>query len=95
MVHPLFDELRVEGAKMPNGKEFPLLFDFTREGEQLVVCDDDGHEILTNDDAELSVRPDLIRRLVPPHAEPELASRSIVLDNFVPIPLEQMRLSLD
>ena len=95
MVHPLFDELRVEGAKMPNGKEFPLLFDFTREGEQLVVCDDDGHEILTNDDAELSVRPHLIRRLVPPHAEPELASRSIVLDNFVPIPLEQMRLSLD
>ena len=33
MVHSLFDELRVEGAKMPNGKEFPLLFNFTREGE--------------------------------------------------------------
>jgi glycogen synthase kinase 3 beta len=46
-------------------------------------------------DAELSVRPDLIRRLVPPHCEPELASRSIVLDNFVPIPLEQMKLTLD
>lgn len=45
--------------------------------------------------AELSVRPDLIRQLVPPHCEPELASRSIVLDNFVPIPLEQMRLTLD
>jgi glycogen synthase kinase 3 beta len=45
--------------------------------------------------AELSVRPDLIRRLVPPHVEPELALRSIVLDGFVPIPLEQMRLSLD
>ncbi|KAF5324919.1 hypothetical protein D9611_004378 [Ephemerocybe angulata] len=75
MVHGLFDELRVEGAKMPNGKEFPRLFDFTRE--------------------ELSVRPDLIRRLVPVHTEPELASRSIVLDGFVPIPLEQMKLSLD
>ena len=33
MCHPFFDELRQEGAKMPNGKEFPLLFDFTREGE--------------------------------------------------------------
>ncbi|TEB36122.1 Pkinase-domain-containing protein [Coprinellus micaceus] len=75
MVHSLFDELRAEGAKLPNGKEFPLLFNFTRE--------------------ELSVRPDLIRRLVPPHVEPELALRSIVLDGFVPIPLEQMRLSLD
>ena len=32
MVHPFFDELRAEGAKMPNGKEFPPLFDFTREG---------------------------------------------------------------
>ena len=33
MVHPFFDELRMEGAKMPNGKDFPPLFDFTREGE--------------------------------------------------------------
>lgn len=32
MVHPFFDELRVEGARMPNGKEFPPLFNFTREG---------------------------------------------------------------
>jgi glycogen synthase kinase 3 beta len=32
MVHPFFDELRAEGAKMPNGKEFPALFNFTREG---------------------------------------------------------------
>jgi glycogen synthase kinase 3 beta len=34
MIHPFFDELRVEGAKMPNGKDFPLLFDFSREGKQ-------------------------------------------------------------
>jgi glycogen synthase kinase 3 beta len=32
MVHPFFDELRTEGARMPNGKTFPALFDFTREG---------------------------------------------------------------
>ncbi|KAI0373369.1 Pkinase-domain-containing protein [Pilatotrama ljubarskyi] len=75
MCHPFFDELRQEGAKMPNGKEFPPLFDFTRE--------------------ELSVRPDLNRQLVPPHCEPELALRQIHLDSFVPIPLEQLRISLD
>lgn len=44
---------------------------------------------------ELSVRPDLIRKLVPPHCEPELASRSIHLDNFQPIPLEDMKIHLD
>ncbi|KAJ7285594.1 kinase-like domain-containing protein [Mycena rebaudengoi] len=69
MVHPFFDELRTEGARMPNGKDFPLLFNFTRE--------------------ELSVRPDLIRRLA------ELASRGIVLDTFVPIPLDEMKITLD
>ncbi|THH08539.1 hypothetical protein EW145_g2640 [Phellinidium pouzarii] len=31
MCHPFFDELRVEGMRMPNGKDFPRLFDFTRE----------------------------------------------------------------
>lgn len=33
MVHPFFDELRGEGARMPNQKEFPPLFNFTREGK--------------------------------------------------------------
>lgn len=33
LVHDFFDELRVEGARLPNGKEMPALFDFTREGE--------------------------------------------------------------
>ncbi|KZT66704.1 Pkinase-domain-containing protein [Daedalea quercina L-15889] len=75
MCHPFFDELRVQGARMPNGKDFPPLFDFTRE--------------------ELSVRPDLMRQLVPSWCEQELASRGIDLDNFVPIPLEQLRISLD
>jgi len=52
-------------------------------------------EIGADDEVELSVRPDLIQQLVPPHCEPELASRSIVLDNFVPIPLEQLKITLD
>jgi len=75
MCHPFFDELRVEGQRMPNGKDFPPLFDFTRE--------------------ELSIRPDLMRQLVPPHCEAELNSRGINLDSFVPIPLEQLRITLD
>lgn len=50
---------------------------------------------LVRTETELSVRPDLIRQLVPPHCEPELGSRSIVLDNFVPIPLEQLKITLD
>ena len=32
LAHPFFDELRVEGVKLPNGKELPELFAFT-EGE--------------------------------------------------------------
>jgi len=31
MIHPFFDELRLEGMRMPNGKEFPKLFNFTKE----------------------------------------------------------------
>ena len=45
--------------------------------------------------AELSTRPDLIRQLVPPHAEPALRENGIELEGFQPIPLEQMRISLD
>lgn len=75
LVHQFFDELRQEGARLPNGKDMPALFNFTRE--------------------ELSTRPDLIRRLVPKHAEAELHARGIDVDDFVPIPLEQLRISLD
>lgn len=44
---------------------------------------------------ELSIRPDLIRQLVPPHCESELLSRGIDINNFEPIPLEDMRITLD
>jgi glycogen synthase kinase 3 beta len=37
MVHTFFDELRQEGVRMPNGREFPRLFDFTREGALIGV----------------------------------------------------------
>jgi glycogen synthase kinase 3 beta len=75
MCHPFFDELRAEGTRLPNNRDLPRLFDFTRE--------------------ELSTRPDLIRQLVPPHAETELRSRGIDINRFNPIPLDQLRISLD
>lgn len=74
-MHQFFDELRVEGTRLPNGKDMPPLFNFTRE--------------------ELSTRPDLIKKLVPKFAEAELRSRGIDVDDFKPIPLEQLRISLD
>ena len=56
----------------------------------------DKRHVLTNvHHSELSVQPELIRQLVPPHCEPELASRTIMLDTFVPIPLEQLKITLD
>ena len=44
---------------------------------------------------ELSIRPDLNRQLVPAWREPELLSRGIDLNNFTPIPLEELRITLD
>ena len=32
MAHPFFDELRQPDQKLPNGKNFPPLFNFTAEG---------------------------------------------------------------
>lgn len=75
LVHEFFDELRTEGQLLPNGKEMPPLFNFTRE--------------------ELSTRPDLIRKLVPAHAEAALKERGIDIEGFVPIPLDQLKISLD
>lgn len=50
---------------------------------------------LSSTSTELSIRPDLNRRLVPAWREPELQSRGIDLDNFTPIPLEELRITLD
>ncbi len=46
--------------------------------------------------AELSVRPDLIHQLVPPHAEQALYKmEGIQLDSFQPVDLSQMRVQVD
>lgn len=44
---------------------------------------------------ELSIRHDLIPRLVPPHAETELSNRGIDVHNFQPLSQSQMRATLD
>lgn len=93
MTHPFFDDLKVRDAKMASGKEMPPLFDFTREGSFSILF---LLPILIEPSSlELSIRPDLIRSLVPPQTEPELLSRGIDINNFVPIPLADMRISLD
>lgn len=91
----LFDELKEPGAKMQNGKDFPPLFDFTKEGMS-------GHvfavpRLMADESscAELSIRPDLNSKLVPQHAEEALLQRGIDIHNFSPIPAEEMRITLD
>ncbi|KAK4705419.1 hypothetical protein P7C70_g780, partial [Phenoliferia sp. Uapishka_3] len=44
---------------------------------------------------ELSIRPDLNKQLVPPHMEASLMARGIDINNFEPIPLAEMRITLD
>ncbi|CAG8456985.1 17518_t:CDS:2 [Acaulospora morrowiae] len=46
-------------------------------------------------DRELSIRHELIHKLVPPHAEAELLSRGIDINNFKPLSRSQMRATLD
>ncbi|KAG0176949.1 regulator of ime2 [Apophysomyces sp. BC1034] len=42
---------------------------------------------------ELSIRPDFINKLVPPHCHENLLLRRIDVRNFTPVPLEELRLS--
>ena len=44
---------------------------------------------------ELSVRPDLIKRLVPSRVEGSLRQQGIDVNHFDPIPLESLRVKLD
>ncbi|KAI8881729.1 Pkinase-domain-containing protein [Backusella circina FSU 941] len=68
-----FDELRDPNVKMANGRDLPKLFDFSHH---------EGGKI------ELSIRPDLISKLVPTHAEPELMAKGIDIHHFKPLNIE-------
>jgi len=35
--HPFFDELRQPSTKMPNGRELPMLFNFTSQGNHILI----------------------------------------------------------
>ncbi len=37
---------------------------------------------------ELSIKPDLVKKLVPPHAEEALKAQGINVDNFEPVPIQ-------
>lgn len=81
LAHPYFDELRLPP---PDGQDSHLL--------------PNGHPfppLFNFTREELSVRPDLIPKLVPVHAEATLREQGIDVHNFEPIPLESLRVSLD
>jgi glycogen synthase kinase 3 beta len=44
---------------------------------------------------ELSIAPHLNHRLVPPHVRASLAARGLDIDNFTPMPKEEMLARLD
>lgn len=81
LAHPYFDELR---QPPPEGQDAHLL----PNGRPYPPLFDFTRE-------ELSVRPDLIHKLVPGHAEEALKQRGIDVHDFKPIPLESLRVSLD
>ena len=91
LVHPFFDELRNPDTKMANGKDLPMLFDFTEMGKWKPGFNAKKRDLTWK--AELSVRADLLHKLVPPHCYQELLSRGIDIHNFKPIPLDQLRVS--
>lgn len=100
MVHPFFDELREPNTKLPDSrhqtgqlKDLPPLFNFSRHG---------GYPSLPPVSAvtlanliELSIAPHMNHKLVPPHVRPVLAAEGLDIDNFTPLPKEEMIAKLD
>ncbi|QSL65480.1 hypothetical protein MERGE_002792 [Pneumocystis wakefieldiae] len=85
LAHPFFDELRDPNISLPDPSS-----------------DDNGSMVIRKlpplfnfTEHELSIRPDLIEKLVPPHVVPELNARGIDIYNFQPISLEKTRIKLD
>ncbi|KAI8335380.1 kinase-like domain-containing protein [Chlamydoabsidia padenii] len=67
-------------------------FDDIRDPNTRLPNDQPLPPVLNFSRHELSIRPDLIRRLVPPHCEQELLSRNIDIHHFDPIPTEQLKI---
>lgn len=70
-------------------------FDELREEDVVLSNGRQMPELFNFTREELSVRPDLISRLVPPRAEPMLRANGIDVHNFDPVPPESLRVSLE
>lgn len=100
LAHCFYDELRwneTPALRLPNGKPFPRLFDWSKRGAVIslsfcsVVTDRVGYAR-----AELSVRSDLVRALVPERERERLLSREgIDVDRFEGEDLSRYMLQLD
>ena len=90
LAHEFFEELRDPLTRLPdtrglaNGNlDLPPLFNFTVRGILLFI-------IFV--DIEMSIKPELNHKLVPPHARSQLG---FDLDNFTPMRKEELRVTLD
>lgn len=93
--HPFFDPIRDPNTRLPDGRPLPPVLNFSRQGRKKSKKITASLKLKTYFIffLELSIRPDLIRRLVPPHYEQELLNQGIDIHNFEPIPLDQMKIS--
>ncbi|CEG65745.1 Putative Pkinase-domain-containing protein [Rhizopus microsporus] len=69
-------------------------FDELRNPETKMANGRDLPELFNFTREELSVRPDLIHKLVPAHCKENLLQSGIDIDNFIPIPLKDLRLNI-
>lgn len=101
MAHPFFDELRHPDTRLATGKQLPPLFDFSEHGTSLFCFLIDAASLcvhlciccvyLSLYPIELSIKPELNGKLVPPHAEEELLSRGIDIHNFRPMSAAELK----
>ncbi|KAH8689693.1 putative glycogen synthase kinase [Talaromyces proteolyticus] len=82
MCHPFFDELRDPNTRLPDSRH-----PNNPSRDLPSLFDFSRHE--------LSMAPELNSRLVPAHARAALEAQGLDIDNFKPIPQEEMRANLD
>ncbi|WFD39230.1 uncharacterized protein MJAP1_002201 [Malassezia japonica] len=70
-------------------------FDELREEDVILSNGRPMPDLFNFTQEELSVRPDLIKHLVPPRAEAALLQRGIDVNNFEPTPAEALRVTLE
>lgn len=98
MCQSFFDELRDPNTRLPDSRhsgnasrELPPLFNFNRHG----TYDIDVRPRSLTPITELSIAPHLNEKLVPPHAKATLKNQGLDIDNFNPMPKDEMLARLD